>query len=205
MKGDPLYGSSLGTMAQLSAETPRSTFTAATIPTLSIKWKRPARSSGPSANPRATAKTNNPTKGMLRGITSDYDLVFHPDVYTAMIDHCLREKPLEACGLLSGKDQTAFTCWPMTNILHSHNAFEMDTGEIEDVFRKIREKEEQLVGIYHSHPTAPPNPSLEDIAHANYPEAAYVIVSLSDRSPNVRCFQILKPRVFPLLHGISRY
>jgi proteasome lid subunit RPN8/RPN11 len=151
----------------------------------------------------ATTKTNDTAKGMLRRITSDYDLVFRQNVYTVMINHCLREKPMEACGLLSGRGRTASTCWPMANILRSRNAFEMDTRQIEDVFRQMAEKGEQLVGIYHSHPTASPNPSPNDIAHANYPEAAYVIVSLSDISPEVRCFRILKPRVFPLRHGIS--
>ena len=37
-----------------------------------------------------------------------------------------------------------------------------------------------LVGIYHSHPGGPETPSATDIAQAYYPDAVYIICSLSD-------------------------
>jgi proteasome lid subunit RPN8/RPN11 len=92
----------------------------------------------------------------------------------------------------------------MANVLRSRRAFEMDLRQMKDVFGRIGEKGEQLVGIYHSHPTAPPYPSRSDVEHANYPEAATVIVSLSGAKPEVRCFRILHRQVIPVRHEITR-
>lgn len=114
----------------------------------------------------------------------------------------MREKPIEACGLLSGEKNTVQTCWAMVNILHSPNAFEIDTKEIQATLHKIKEIGEQLVGIYHSHPTAPPIPSTDDIIYANYPKEAYVIISLSKTIPEVRCFHIIDQKVYPIHHNI---
>ncbi|WP_245739783.1 M67 family metallopeptidase [Thermoflavimicrobium dichotomicum] len=131
------------------------------------------------------------------------DLVFSPNVYTTMIQHCLQERPREACGLLSGKGKKACTLWPMTNVLQSPHAFEMDIRQIKAVFRQMEGKGEKLVGIYHSHPTAPPYPSRNNVVHANYPESAYVIVSLSGVKPEVRCFCILNQQVIPIQYRIT--
>ncbi|MCH5586691.1 M67 family metallopeptidase [Shimazuella sp. AN120528] len=117
---------------------------------------------------------------------------FLPHVFSSMISHCMEQNPFEACGLLSGNNHIASTFWPMKNILRSPNAFQMDMDQIEITFKQMKEKGEQLVGIYHSHPTAAPYPSPEDVIHANYPEAVYVIVSLSQIKPEVACFRIQK-------------
>lgn len=86
----------------------------------------------------------------------------------------------------------------MENIEKSPVAFAMDARQIQKVLHKMALKGETLVGIYHSHPTAPPLPSLEDIAYAHYPEAAYLIVSLSSSAPVLGCYRIAGPRVIPL-------
>jgi [CysO sulfur-carrier protein]-S-L-cysteine hydrolase len=122
-------------------------------------------------------------------------IIFHPHIYTKMITHCIEQKPLEACGLLSGTNSVACTHWPMTNVLGSPDAFQMDNGQIEMTFKQMKDKGEQLVGIYHSHPTTAPYPSSNDVIHANYPEAVYVIVSLSRIKPEVACFHIDRGQV----------
>jgi [CysO sulfur-carrier protein]-S-L-cysteine hydrolase len=123
-------------------------------------------------------------------------VTFLKHVYTAMIDHCKGQKPLEACGLLSGISGIVYTHWPMTNVLCSPNAFKMDDQQIEMVLKQIKERQEQLVGIYHSHPTSFPYPSPNDVIHATYPEVFYVIVSLlSSINPEVGCFRIQHQQV----------
>jgi proteasome lid subunit RPN8/RPN11 len=122
--------------------------------------------------------------------SSNKDIIFLQHVYHAMIHHCIEQKPLEACGLLSGTDNVACTHWSMTNVLRSPNEFQMDNNQVELIFKRMKEKGEQLVGIYHSHPTTVPYPSPNDVIHANYPEAVYVIVSLSRIKPEVACFHI---------------
>lgn len=155
----------------------------------------------------ATAKTIFSPKGVLwrrKSIISENDdFIFLQDVYNSMTCHCLEENPLEACGLLSGKNRMAYTWWPMVNVLKSRNEFAMDTRQIEDTFRKMEDKGEQLVGIYHSHPNSPPFPSPDDIAYAHYPEAVYIIVSLYRTHPEVHCFRICNRQSFPVHHGIQ--
>lgn len=118
------------------------------------------------------------------------ELTFLKNAYQAMMDHCLKQKPIEACGLLSGVNNIASTCWPMRNVLRSPNHFQMDDRQVDHVFKRIRDNGEQLVGIYHSHPTSIAYPSVGDVMHAHYPEAAYVIVSLLKRIPEVACYRI---------------
>jgi len=155
----------------------------------------------------AIIKANKSKKGMLwrrECSTIDFNsrLVFLQSAYTKMINHCIKDKPLEACGLLSGKKKMVQTCWPMVNILHSQNEFEIDIQQIQVGFHKMKEKGEQLVGIYHSHPTTPPYPSPNDIIYADYPEESYVIISLCKTIPEVRCFHIIDRQVYPIHHEI---
>lgn len=56
----------------------------------------------------------------------------------------------------------------------------------------------QLNGIFHSHPTAPPIPSNDDILNAHYPEATYFIISLLKKTPEVRCYSFRDSRVIPM-------
>lgn len=48
-----------------------------------------------------------------------------------------------------------------------------------EIFRKMRDRGEELYAIYHSHPDSPALPSSEDLQQAYYPEALYIIVSMS--------------------------
>ncbi|GED71116.1 hypothetical protein BRE01_48180 [Brevibacillus reuszeri] len=86
----------------------------------------------------------------------------------------------------------------MENTEKSPVAFAMDTRQLQKVLQKMSLKGEVLVGIYHSHPTAPPIPSREDIAFAYYPEAAYLILSLSANKPELCCYRILQKQAFRL-------
>lgn len=85
----------------------------------------------------------------------------------------------------------------------SPDSFSMDTGQIQQVFQIISNRGEQLVGIYHSHPIAPPYPSREDIEYAPYSDVAYLILSLAGPQPVLRCFHIkgmlALPRRFVLI------
>ena len=45
----------------------------------------------------------------------------------------------------------------------------------------MRDKNEELFAIYHSHPTAPAIPSATDIKLATYPDAVFLIISLNTK------------------------
>lgn len=117
--------------------------------------------------------------------------------------HCLQQLPNEACGLLSGKNGRADTIWIMDNVDPSPVSFAMDVGQIRRVFQLMERRGEELVGIFHSHPTAPAIPSPHDIEHVSYPEVAYLIVSFAEIEPRVGCFRIWGKQAIPLPVVIS--
>ena len=106
--------------------------------------------------------------------------------------------PLEACGILSGGDGIIYTIWPMKNIDQSTVSFSMSTSEISNVFHLIEKKNEQVLAIYHSHPTAPAIPSQGDIAYNNYPELSHVIVSFQNQVPDMKAYQMVQNKINPL-------
>lgn len=109
--------------------------------------------------------------------------------YRDMVGHCIKEKPLEACGLLSGRDRIAALCWRIRNAEQSPVAFTMDGEELTRALRDMESLGEQLLGLYHSHPSGSPYPSPFDVEHAVFP-CSYLIISLRRVRPRVRSFRI---------------
>ena len=119
-------------------------------------------------------------------------------VLNTMINHCQQEVPYEACGLLSGIREKNETLWKMRNIERTPTSFSMNVKQMSKVFKWMKKQGEEWTGIYHSHPTAPPIPSRNDIVNVHYPEVAYFIVSLTFGKPNVKCYRINNTQVTPL-------
>ena len=115
-----------------------------------------------------------------------------------MINHCQQEAPNEACGLLSGIREKNETLWKMRNIERTPTSFSMNVKQMSKVFKWMKKQGEEWTGIYHSHPTAPPIPSRNDIVNVYYPRVAYFIVSLTFGKPNVKCYRINNNQVTPL-------
>jgi [CysO sulfur-carrier protein]-S-L-cysteine hydrolase len=114
----------------------------------------------------------------------------------AMVAHAVAELPLEACGLLAGRDGTVEHFFPMANADRSHMTYRLDAKEQLDVFNQIEERGWELTGIYHSHTHTEAYPSETDRRLAFYPEARYVLVSLADRDhPILRAYRIVEGRI----------
>ena len=112
-----------------------------------------------------------------------------------VLEHCLEEKPLEACGILAGKQGEVTSAFATDNARRSTVFFEVDPEQQKEALHRVAEQGEELLGIYHSHPKAPAVPSQSDIAHAvHYPEAVRLIVSL-DGPTDVRAFRIADGQV----------
>ncbi|WP_034262690.1 M67 family metallopeptidase [Bacillus sp. J33] len=112
------------------------------------------------------------------------------NVYDLLVYYCRKELPNEACGLLSGKEGLAATIWPMKNMDKSPVSFSMDIRQIEHVFNRIKKKNEEVLGIYHSHPTADAYPSKGDIALNNHPDLFHIIISFETIYPKIKAYQI---------------
>lgn len=115
--------------------------------------------------------------------------------FETLIEEARSAYPLEACGLMAGEDDQVRQLYPVTNILRSPTAYEMDPVEQLKAMIDLEEKGWDLIAIYHSHPHGPQVPSATDVDQAYYPEAAYVIVSLLDRQPKIRVFNIVSGKV----------
>jgi proteasome lid subunit RPN8/RPN11 len=56
-----------------------------------------------------------------------------------------------------------------------HNRYNIDPRELIRIQREGREREEEIVGFYHSHPDHPPQWSPTDLAEAHWFGCSYVI------------------------------
>ena len=117
-------------------------------------------------------------------------------LYDAMIEHCRRQAPKEACGLLAGQDGTVTRVYPMTNVDHSPISYAMDPREQLRAQKAMRAENVALLGIYHSHTASPAYPSPTDVQLAYDPEALYVVVSLAaPQAPAAKAFRIRDGRI----------
>jgi proteasome lid subunit RPN8/RPN11 len=108
-----------------------------------------------------------------------------------IVEHGLREFPNEACGLIAGSDGSAVKVFAMRNMDASPMSYRLDPKAQLEVFDRMDAEGLELFGIYHTHTHTEAYPSETDRRLAFYPEARYVIVSLSDRDkPEVRAFRI---------------
>lgn len=103
--------------------------------------------------------------------------------------HADAQAPLEACGLLAGKQDEVEAVLKVRNAAQSPVSFRMDPQEQYNAFMWIEDKGLELVGIYHSHPSGPETASVTDIAEAAY-QAAHIIWSRSGVEWSARGFWI---------------
>ena len=74
---------------------------------------------------------------------------------------------------------------------NAHVSYEAAPEDLFAAQRQMRERGEELLGIYHSHPrSAEPVPSETDVRQAYYPQAVYFIVGLAGPQPVIRAFRI---------------
>lgn len=93
-----------------------------------------------------------------------------------IIQHVHEQAPLEACGLLAGKNDRVEKVLLVQNQAKSPVRFVMDPYQQLAAFEWMESHALDLVGIFHSHPAGPETPSDTDIAEATY-EAVHIIYS----------------------------
>ena len=106
-----------------------------------------------------------------------------------MLDHVAQHIPLEACGLLAGKNNRVEKVIVVRNQAQSPARFEMDPYEQLKAFEWIESKALDLLGIFHSHPKGPEIASATDVAEASY-EVIHVIWSRTQNQWQARGFWI---------------
>lgn len=99
-----------------------------------------------------------------------------------MLAHARSEVPNEACGLLAGDLVTgvASAYHPARNAEASPLRYDVHPDDLVRIVFGIEDAGEDLVGIFHSHTHTPAVPSPTDLRTAQYPDAFYVLATLSD-------------------------
>lgn len=116
-------------------------------------------------------------------------------IRAAMIDHARRALPAECCGLLSGAEGVITDWHPLRNVADKPETRYFATPEeLFAAMRRIRDANQKLLGIYHSHPRTPAYPSASDVEMAFYPEAVYFIISLEPQI-DLRAYRIEGARI----------
>lgn len=138
-----------------------------------------------------------------------------------MVAHARELDPFECCGLLAGTGGRVVRHYRIANTVardaravqvfqeahvkpldrlaertRAEVAYFMDPQEMLAAFKDMRTRRLELTAIYHSHTHSPAYPSVTDIGLAYYPEAAYIIISLEDKTkPDVRAYRITDRQV----------
>ena len=103
----------------------------------------------------------------------------------------LREFPNECCGVIAAQGGVPVKVYPMTNADASPATYRLDGKEQLRIFDELDERGWDLWAIYHSHTHSEAYPSETDVRLAFYPDARYILLSLSDREhPVLRSFWI---------------
>lgn len=97
--------------------------------------------------------------------------------------HARRALPAEACGLIVGRidsdgDGVVTALHPSENLAEGCDSFEVDPALHISLQRKLRDGDEEIIGVYHSHPDGPAEPSAHDARAAAYGGWIWLITAL---------------------------
>ena len=118
---------------------------------------------------------------------------FRREHLEAMIAHAREAAPAECCGLVGGFfGNRAASLYRLRNVTADPEVrYEAAPEDLFAAQRTMRERGEELLAIYHSHPRASnPSPSETDIRQAFYPSATYLIIGLAGGGPTINAFDI---------------
>jgi [CysO sulfur-carrier protein]-S-L-cysteine hydrolase len=131
--------------------------------------------------------------------------LFIPDrILRKVVDHCMEERPLEACGILVGQAGVVARGYATDNKLRSPVLYEVDERQLFQILKEMDREKEEILAIYHSHTETDPMPSKTDIQKAHWPESFYMIVSLKDPKPRVRAYRIIDGQAHPAEIGVLK-
>src|SRR5438477_8692778 len=104
--------------------------------------------------------------------------------YAEIRRHGEETYPHECCGVLLGqvdgdvRTVTSIARCGNTRTDSPQNRYNIDPKELVRIQREAREREEDIIGFYHSHPDHPAQWSQTDFAEAHWIGCSYVITSI---------------------------
>ena len=114
---------------------------------------------------------------------SSATVVIDPDRLRAIVDHAEAAFPEECCGLLAGDGADGII---RIDEVHASENIAAEPGrrfEVEPALRlrlqrTLRDRGRRVVGIYHSHPNGPAQPSSRDLEAAWEPDLVWLVVGV---------------------------
>ena len=124
------------------------------------------------------------------------------EIRAAIVDQARAEYPNESCGLIVGdapaaSGGTATRFEPARNAAASPYRYDIHPDDLYRISVAADDADEVIWGIVHSHTHTPARPSPTDIGLAFYPDALYLLVSLSPDeadstgAPSLRAWRIV--------------
>jgi proteasome lid subunit RPN8/RPN11 len=107
-----------------------------------------------------------------------------------MVAHCVREEPLECCGILGGVLPRVTSFHPLRNAAASETRYDADAQDLIDAVVAMRQRGAEILAIYHSHPRWEAVPSRTDLRENYYGPVPRIIVSLLGETPVVRVWRL---------------
>ena len=123
-----------------------------------------------------------------------------PRKLTNQLLHLAQISPeAEVCGLVGANaDGVPASCYPVSNQAETPKMrFLLEPTQQIAAMKTMRDKNESLFAIYHSHPDTPAEPSSTDIEQASYPDAVHLIISLNTKG-------VLEMRAFKIVEKVVR-
>lgn len=120
-----------------------------------------------------------------------------PGLSAKIIEQCRHEYPDETCGLLIGKRTGLCThvmqLYPVANVASSdqkRHFYQMDARGILNAQKYADQNGLEILGVYHSHPDHPAEPSQTDLKLA-WEELSYLIIEIrNDGTMPFRCWRL---------------
>ena len=115
-------------------------------------------------------------------------------LYDEIVQYAKEHLPEESCGLIAGEidgdNKTIKKVYFLENTDHAEDHFTLNPKEQLEAVKDMRKNGYKPLGNWHSHPSSPSRPSVEDIRLAYDKGASYMIVSFLTKAPVINSFHI---------------
>lgn len=128
-------------------------------------------------------------------IMTRYSVTLPPRILAGLRRETGAAAPAECCGALIGEvhrtEIEVRNMIPVPNTAHDLSSYRIDADVVRRLERQANAAGQQVVGFYHSHPTATAEPSVRDVADA---VPGYVYLIVDGTTGGVRCWRLREDR-----------
>ncbi len=99
-----------------------------------------------------------------------------------ILAHAQQNPKVEVCGLIGNSSANQKNYYPVNNVADKPECqFLMDGVQQIHALKKMRDRQQRLFAIVHSHPASRAAPSQRDIDESSYKDVYYLIISLDTK------------------------